>query len=403
MANAKVLLSYGMGVDSTAILLRWLVDPTSRDFDLADLTVLTAQTGDEYGDLKPLIETHVLPRLRAAGVRFVQVARGGEFESAGIVILDDTTAPTTLHLEGAYKLSDELSKAGTLPARRGGQKLCTQKFKGWVLDQWVNANMGEGFRHVIGFESEETERVEKDQGYTRFGRKAEYPLVEWNWNRAKCIEFILGVTGVMWPKSACVFCPFASMKTSGCMDRYRAAPAEAAKALALEHMSLVLNPRVGLFNARTLKQVIEKDGNEDALETFEQRLASTSTWALYRVRRAYVGVAKASREVTTIATGTRDEMNAALRSQVAGDVDAHGILRGYVHVREEGVYPAREEMLVVGPAGVPDKVERKTFDRRWAEAAAACEARAAGTSAPSSDDDFVFEASEGQVSFGIEF
>ena len=29
-----VVMSYGMGVDSTAILLRWLTDPSSRDFDL---------------------------------------------------------------------------------------------------------------------------------------------------------------------------------------------------------------------------------------------------------------------------------------------------------------------------------------------------------------------------------
>lgn len=38
-------MSYGMGVDSTAILLRWLTDPMSRDFDLRDLVVSTAHTG----------------------------------------------------------------------------------------------------------------------------------------------------------------------------------------------------------------------------------------------------------------------------------------------------------------------------------------------------------------------
>lgn len=42
-----VILSYGMGVDSTAILTRWLLEPWSRDFGLEDLVVLTAQTGDE--------------------------------------------------------------------------------------------------------------------------------------------------------------------------------------------------------------------------------------------------------------------------------------------------------------------------------------------------------------------
>ena len=35
------VLSYGLGLDSTAVLLRWLADPSSRDFDLSDLVVIT--------------------------------------------------------------------------------------------------------------------------------------------------------------------------------------------------------------------------------------------------------------------------------------------------------------------------------------------------------------------------
>ena len=34
------MLSWGLGVDSTVILLRWLHAPDTRDFDLADLVVL---------------------------------------------------------------------------------------------------------------------------------------------------------------------------------------------------------------------------------------------------------------------------------------------------------------------------------------------------------------------------
>jgi transposase len=42
-----------MGVDSTALLLRWLHDPDSRDFDLDQLIVITAMTGDEFPDTRP--------------------------------------------------------------------------------------------------------------------------------------------------------------------------------------------------------------------------------------------------------------------------------------------------------------------------------------------------------------
>ncbi len=40
--TAPVVLSYGMGADSTAILLRWIEEPGCRDFDLSDLVVVTA-------------------------------------------------------------------------------------------------------------------------------------------------------------------------------------------------------------------------------------------------------------------------------------------------------------------------------------------------------------------------
>ncbi|WP_425607438.1 hypothetical protein [Rhodococcus pyridinivorans] len=41
----KVIFSFGMGADSTSILLRWLEDPTSRDFELDELALITAHTG----------------------------------------------------------------------------------------------------------------------------------------------------------------------------------------------------------------------------------------------------------------------------------------------------------------------------------------------------------------------
>lgn len=44
----KVVLSWGLGEDSTAILLRWLEDPTSRDFELNELVVVSAMTGNEW-------------------------------------------------------------------------------------------------------------------------------------------------------------------------------------------------------------------------------------------------------------------------------------------------------------------------------------------------------------------
>ena len=122
-----VILSYGLGVDSTAILLRWLTEPSSRDFELADLTVITAMTGDEWRQTGLDVEAHVLPLLAAHGVRYIQVARGQRHvttPSPAVVTLDDSTEPARLYLEGAFKLSQEMLEAGTVP-QTGGARLCS--------------------------------------------------------------------------------------------------------------------------------------------------------------------------------------------------------------------------------------------------------------------------------------
>ena len=124
-----------MSVESTAILIRWRTDPKSHNFPLSHLTVITAQTGDEHR-AKNLCERYVLPLLRANNIRLVQVARAGRFEEDGIEVLDDSHQPQTLHIEGSYKLSDELLFAGTVPQFAGVHK-CALKFNAFVLDRWL--------------------------------------------------------------------------------------------------------------------------------------------------------------------------------------------------------------------------------------------------------------------------
>jgi hypothetical protein len=73
----RVVLSYGMGADSTALLLRWVHEPATRPCELADLLVITAMTGDEWPVTGHLVTRHLLPLLREHGIRWVQVARAG--------------------------------------------------------------------------------------------------------------------------------------------------------------------------------------------------------------------------------------------------------------------------------------------------------------------------------------
>lgn len=389
----NVVLSYGLGVDSTALLLRWLEDADSRDFSLSELLVVTSMTGDEWPLTGALVERHVLPRLCDAGVRFAQVARGGRLQEQGIVVLDDTDSPTRLHLAGAYKLSEEMTVAGTVP-QTGGSRLCSMKFKGWVIDTYLQHHAPEATRHAFGYEAGEFSRarrcVENMPGRMAFGfgkseegrarrateydtphRRAEFPLIDWDWDREACQRFIEEVTGVPdWPKSACVYCPFALTSRAGrerSLTRYDTRPESALEALMLERRSLCLNPRGGLIAGKRLHELIAAERPEIAA-AFLLRL-DAEPHSVYEVRRIWLPkagqpekVGTVFRDLRVLETGTRRQCEMIVSRE--GDVDAgDGIERVY-RLRPGQTLPRREHFLVAGPAGAEPKV-RPGFSSAW--------------------------------------
>jgi hypothetical protein len=52
------ILSYGMSVESTAILVRFLTDPSTCPSHLSNALAISAQTGDEYEDTRRAVESH---------------------------------------------------------------------------------------------------------------------------------------------------------------------------------------------------------------------------------------------------------------------------------------------------------------------------------------------------------
>jgi hypothetical protein len=358
-----------MGVDSSAILARWLLEPQTRDFDLEDLVVLTAMTGDEFLDTQRLCETHMLPLLREHGVRYVQVARGGPLVEDGIAVLSDDTDTFDLHVDGQYKLSDELKKAGTVPTFSHGKRLCTHKFKGFVLDHWQDANLNTKYRHVMGFNDDEHRRVERDSSYGGENRESDYPLLKWKWGRQKAEDFLLEVFGEKWAKSCCTYCPFAGGKKE-ILDRFHRFPEEASEALVIEAMSLAFNPRMTLYKSASALKLVGDSGNEGALARYNNWMEAVITWGLYRVRRAYAAPGNAARHLELIQSGSRAEMEHELREESK----THGVvpqrdawLRSYIQERTPDVYPTTENMLVVAPALVDSKRGRG-FDKRWEKA-----------------------------------
>jgi len=360
----KVLLSYGMGVDSTAILLRWLEESASRPFKSWDeLVILTAQVGDEWPDTKIMVEGEVYPRLRAKGIRTIQVARSGHHEKDGVSVLADAKEPFLCFTDGIYPLAEEYLRTGTLPQYATGCRRCTHKAKGVPLDTWIKDNVREGYLHVIGYNAGEQKRADRGEGYTALGelqRTFSYPLIEWGWGRQKCVDYIREVTGVEWGKSCCTFCPFATEE--GVMGRFYRHPEQAAEALYLEYQALALNPRSTLYKNRSLYETMEKNTIYDfsrARKIFRDFLHH-GDWALYHIRRVVSGGSHRCVEIAD--RGTRTEMTNSLLHFGKPDADDQ-FLRVWMR-RKGDEQPWGEEMLVALPLQIEEK-SRPGFEARW--------------------------------------
>lgn len=389
-----VVLSLGMGIDSVALLVRWIREAASRGFDLRDLICVTAMTGDEHDRTRELMETYLLPLLREHGIRYVQIARRGQEASTGYEVLDDSRAPERMYMRGSWRLSDEMRAAGTLPSLVKGRRWCSERAKGDPLDWWMRDHVPAGYTHVVGFAAEERGRAARDTD-ARQAKEAEgkvvpcvvsYPLIEWGWDRARCEAYLRQQfdlpDGQGWARSCCTYCPFQA--TAGSRQeltaRWRAQPDAGADALVLEHTALALNERIGAFGVnRTAVDLARDEGLDAVLEIASKRLAAVKRWSLVEVRRVFDArnhapelKGMAWRGVHAHRHGSHDEMLNRLAAipDTTTYTDGHGITRAWRRndrTAEPVSYPAIEWFWVIVPHGLQDK-KRKGFDKVWTRA-----------------------------------
>ena len=375
MAGHRIVLSWGLGRDSTALLLRWITEPATRPCPLRDLLLITAQTGDEWPATGELVTRYMLPLLREHAIRWVQVARRGPKQEEGVAILADTRSPARVYLDGAYTLGDEMTAAGTIP-QSGGRRTCSLKAKGWPIDTFLAAELGDAtYTHVMGFEAGEAGRPVRDARYNTEQRTGTYPLLDWGWTGTGCEDYIEQHLGTRWLKSACVYCPFALQSRDGrdrVMPLYRQAPALAARGLIMEHLAVSLNPRQGLAGGKRLSELLAREpGQEATLAEFRRQLDGMD-WNLYEMRRAMRAPAKGSRCLQILDSGGQADMTAALHRRAATEgllvVREGGIERAWRRRRGIG-FPDAEWLYVAAPAGAEDKTGRG-FAAAWAAAEA---------------------------------
>lgn len=195
-----LMVSYGMGVDSTAMLIGLHQRGIRPDIIMfAD----TYGEKDETYDYLPVMNAW----LRKVGFPEVTVLQ--------YKVQNFKNWPPYFGLE------ENCLTNGTLPSEAFGMGSCSEKWKqqpqnnfskSWqpAVDAWAR---GEKVKKAIGYDdsaadqkrscsADRTFKVKPDARYDYW-----YPLQEWHWNRVRCIEEIVAAGLPVPLKSSCFYCP----------------------------------------------------------------------------------------------------------------------------------------------------------------------------------------------------
>lgn len=203
-----MVLNFGAGVDSTAIMVGLARLVTAGDDSARPDLILFADTGDE------LPET------------YENVVRMDEW-CQGVFGLGVTTVSRVTEIRGrvGYRsLSENCIVNETLPSEAFGRGACSIKWKHEAMDAflygrkrpyrmgWMERNGWVGVKPIklIGYDATECAKGKRgkwakvsEDKVARF----RFPLVEWSWTRPDCIAAIAAAGLIVPVKSACFMCP----------------------------------------------------------------------------------------------------------------------------------------------------------------------------------------------------
>jgi hypothetical protein len=205
---ATTIVSYGMGVDSTAMLVGMHARGERPDL------VLFADTGDEKPETYAYLAT-INAWLERVGFPTVTVVKNPR------------------PLSGDKSLSESCLRLGTLPALAYGQHQCSLVWKRdpqiafvkGAKNLMINGQLVEGHSgwapaaqawardelvtFCIGYDAgpRDSCRSYKAEGKASPGFTNRFPLVEWGWDRERCMQEIAAAGLPVPMKSACFHCP----------------------------------------------------------------------------------------------------------------------------------------------------------------------------------------------------
>lgn len=194
--DAPLVVAYGMGVDSTAALVRMADEGIRPDL------ILFADVGDEKRETyayQPIID-HWL--------------RSVDFPAVTTVTYQ---VQNFKNWPPYHTLGQNCLTNGTLPSLAFGFKSCSMKWKIQPQDKYVKTwqpavtawAAGQKVRKIIGYDAspKDHKRFAHSVGVQDPKYDYQYPLIDWGMDRAACKQVIQDAGLLVPPKSACIFCP----------------------------------------------------------------------------------------------------------------------------------------------------------------------------------------------------
>ena len=188
LANPPIVVSYGGGVNSTALLAGLWSRSIRPD------AILFSDTGGELPATYAYLD-HMDTWLRDAG--FPQITK-----------LQGT-------VRGSTTLEEECLDGEYLPSLAYGFKSCSDHWKRRPMDRWIKEwdaaheiwDLGGKVVRYLGIDAGEAHRSAALCDATHKKYVYERPLIDWDWGREECFQAIKGMGLPIPGKSACWFCP----------------------------------------------------------------------------------------------------------------------------------------------------------------------------------------------------
>ena len=217
--SASVLgVSYGMGVDSTAMLVGLVKSGIRPDFILfADVGCERETTYAYFPVIQNYLAAHHFPPVQV--VRYVP--KYAQYST----------------------LEDNMLYNATLPGATFGRGNCSIKFKIASQEKWERRFRDHKITKLVGFEAGEERRRPKGNQHAHVMKKANYeygyPLIDWGWDREECKARIREAGLPVPPKSSCIFCPNMTPE-----ELYELTPDERGRIVRIERAAEPFNDKI---------------------------------------------------------------------------------------------------------------------------------------------------------------